>query len=218
MASVISVAIMHHASRQIPLVLTERVPGAVIVDGPTLWETAKMAWRAGNTSHQLVMHDDMRPCVDFLTHAQRIVDLLPDVPISFWRQREETNTPGGFVAYNTFSWGGALCLPRDLIPQFLDWSACIEPTWKADDTRLTLWCCTTGRKIYYPCPSIVQHEGLHSAAWPGVTRPDLVAHDFDEDPTGIVWRNDVKEYLGDARLFVVSRKSHYLKGYNVKAQ
>jgi len=208
---VISVSIMHGRREMHPLLLP-RLKGAKVsvIDGKglTLWECAETAWRAVRGDYHLVMHDDMKPCLGFIDHVQRIVTNHRQ-PFSFWGSRTEEVMPkaGGFLSYATFCWGGALGMPAYLAPQFLDWCAAkIEPDWLADDTRLALWCAATGRRLLVPYPNLVQHAAVKSIARPG--RKNQRSPSFVEDLGRIFWGGPVVEVPGDPEAFLISRSMH----------
>lgn len=210
----ISVGVMHDLRRKMHPLLLPRLEGAKvsIIERPdwTLWQCAQMAWRAVRGDYHIVMHDDMRPCVDFVAQVRAIV-MNHRQPFSFWGSRTEEKMPrdGGFLSYCTFAWGGALGMPAYLIPQFLDWCAAkIDPDWNMDDTRFALWCAATGRRVYVPHPNLVQHEPTKSIARPG--KENQSSPSFKEDPGAVFWGGRVVEIPGDPEAFLISRSKHYV--------
>lgn len=206
----LSIAVMHDPRRRFHPLLLQRLEGAKVsvIDGPgTLWECAQMAWRAVRGDYHFVMHDDVRPCLGFVTQVRAIV-LNHRQPLCLWGSRTEKNMPrpGGFLSYVNFVWGGALGMPSCLVPEFLRWCERLDPDWKMDDTRFALWCAATGRRLLVPYPNLVQHDPDRSIARPG--KANQRSPSFVEAPGALFWGRPIVDVPGDPEAFLVSRTMH----------
>lgn len=189
-------------------------------EGHGPWATARRAWKAGvesDCTHVLVMHDDMVLSWDFMDNVYAAIEAHPQNALSFFhsaKRGEHHNRGNGWhwLAFQTFGWGGATVLPREIAEHFIFWAdACIDPEWKADDTRLLLYLACTGRRLYCSTPSLVQHNpALRSAHMPDRLNVDMQAGQFHRGGL-LAWNGPVKYVDGDVRSLVVSRKKHFIQ-------
>lgn len=200
-------------------------PGVEVVcdintDG--VWPTARRAWLnyPKTATHRLVIQDDVFPCVDFLTGAAAALAARPDVPVSFYANRQaigEAREKGvHWAAINDGCWGQAMCLPTTLIPSLMEWvDHHIDPSFKHDDTRITMWCLETGQRVWCTAPSLVEHIGAaHSIL--GQSNKNRVARWFigaDESALSIPWETPghVKGPGSTIRTFYKKYQDYFLE-------
>jgi hypothetical protein len=144
-------------------------------DGAGPWPTGRRALleahRHGAT-HHLVLQDDIMVCRDFLPTMKALIGLKPDAPLSPFapfstvrvarrRGKAWARIPGG-------AWGQAVCLPRELIDEFLAWTdrhVATEGFFErcGYDARLGMFLVKTKHDAWCPAPSLVEHVGARSS-------------------------------------------------------
>jgi hypothetical protein len=132
------------------------------------WETGKSAWMMHdkNATHHLVLQDDSLPCLDLPQTVERVVEIVPDKPISlFARSKKYYNNfielarrkKASFMVLGRLNWGVAVLLPtKDIVPM-IDYAdrECRLPNY---DMRIALYYLSLGILTYYTMPSLVGHR------------------------------------------------------------
>lgn len=121
-----------------------------------------------DSTHHLVIQDDVLPCTDFLRHARNALSAKPDRVTAFY---VGTNA---FVTHRTMlvaaaagqswvegffaSWVPALALaiPSWMVPSLVEFEDGTRPV--ADDDVYGRWCRTNGWPWWATIPSLVDHD------------------------------------------------------------
>jgi FAD/FMN-containing dehydrogenase len=215
--------IMTHPSRPAPRALSEALHPLAQVTlssdrasaGP--WANARECWLDGaydgarrrDVTHVLVCHDDAIPTQGLAESIRSAVAARPHDIISLFSTRSELSEwgPRGYswIAYSTFCWGLGVVMPVAIARHFVEWCDYhIDPAWRADDTRITLYACANERLIYCTAPSLLQHpEDGHGVG--GQTNDispyvSLCAQTFG---------HNTFEYAGDRRNFLLTRRHKF---------
>jgi hypothetical protein len=182
------------------------------------WFNARRAWLSApkEFTHCLVLSDDAEPIPEFRKYATAAISVNAAVPISFFCSNEDKievalRLNASWISYPCKGWGVALCMPVDMAQRFVAW--CDEhtkDTWRADDTRMGLWCAMMGWRLYASVPSLVQHADIPSTAddrkGAKCLRAPLV-----EVPTR-PWNDRALAVEDDVRSYVVGRSMHLKRG------
>lgn len=169
----LSVSVMHHPSRaeDIPPLLSlldaPGVPVRVVTDtwNEGLWRVATEAWvPARGATHHMVVQDDVLPCREFLVGAREALAARPEHVVSFYCarevQREAVARGLPWATMGTISGGPCVAMPVGLAAEWLSWCRqWVAPKYRPDDGRLSLWLLHTARRVWYTCPSLVEHLG-----------------------------------------------------------
>ena len=128
------------------------------------WPTYRRALlAAGDTSHHLVLQDDVGLCRDFIASALKAIEARPQNLIALY-----TNTAAVIRARaKRHAWiekegicGPAMIWPRDSIGEFLDWQEKhIDPTFVWDTVRVSIWLIKTAKQAFATVPSLTEHLG-----------------------------------------------------------
>lgn len=142
-------------------VFDEKAPNAV-------WSAEMWEWGASqSTTHFLTLQDDAIVSLSFsdslrdivATHPNEVIGLHVAHPHAAALQEEGRY---GWCTTADALVGVAYCLPTPLLKEFLHWrSTCLKDGALEsinEDTLLGLWCLYTGRRIYHPLPTIVDHD------------------------------------------------------------
>lgn len=141
-----------------------------------VWRTARGAWLLADPAadwHALIQ-DDAAPCVDLLAGLERALEHVPPdavvsgylgtgrtVPIRWEALARAADTAGAsWVRTNRLMWGVCVVLPVALIPEMIDRAN--RRTGIPDDMRVAGWAEKTGREVWYPWPSLVDHRKVPS--------------------------------------------------------
>lgn len=145
------------------------------------WRTARGAWQlAGSwlagphSDWHVVIQDDALPCADFLPGLERALDHVPDDAVvcpylgrggaagerwaSLGQQADQRGA--SFVVSMSLLWGVAICLPTRFIPEMIERADRMYRV--TDDMRVAGWAKRTGREVWYPWPSLVDHRPVPS--------------------------------------------------------
>ena len=194
------VRIQHHPSRERHLrylmsgLDMEAVKDVkVIASDLGTWESCKVCLRTiGNNSHVLVLQDDVLPCRDLLRTATKLIELIPDKPISLFTNRDPVMTARAFgkhwMTVKTWFMSQAYILPSEFIKDFLAWDEIHYRTdkRKADDEHLALYCYYNEIPVWTTSPSLVDHLG-----WRTTTIGDRNNKDYLE-----MTHRVAKEFIG----------------------
>lgn len=141
-----------------------------------VWRTARGAWMLADPAADwhAVIQDDAVPCRDLLAGLERALEHVPPdavvsgylgtgrtVPIRWEALARAADSSGAsWVRTQKLMWGVCIILPVKLIPEMIqraDRRAGIP-----DDMRVAGWAERTGREVWYPWPSLVDHRKVPS--------------------------------------------------------
>jgi hypothetical protein len=151
-------------------------------DGPPngkadrVWRTARGAWLLADPAADwhAVIQDDAVPCADLLAGLERALEHVPadavvspylgtgrTVPIR-WEAlaRAATSAGASWVRTQKLMWGVCIILPVQLIPEMIERAD--RRAGVPDDMRVAGWAEKTGREVWYPWPSLVDHRRVPS--------------------------------------------------------
>jgi len=128
------------------------------------WNNAARAWKAvkSGATHHVVLQDDIVLCKNFLATVTRLCELRPKSPLTLFTMRKGTREAveqgKHWVRVEYGVWGQATVLPTPLIPQMFRWiEKNVEPDFKYDDARISLWLEHHRIPAFAPAPNIVEH-------------------------------------------------------------
>lgn len=139
---------------------TERAPNRV-------WSQKMWEWGAEqDATHFLTLQDDVIVAPEFWARLRAMVETVPDQVIGL----EAVHPAGIELARQGHRWytttdcliGVGYVVPTAQLREFLAWRAsslkpgALEAI--TEDTMLGLWCMVTGRKIWHPIPTIIDHD------------------------------------------------------------
>jgi hypothetical protein len=139
---------------------TERAPNHVWSEAMWKWGTRQGA------SHFVQLQDDVIPAPDFWSALRAMVEAVPDEVIGlevaapaaralFAEGHHWCTTADGLI-------GVGYVIPVALLRDFLEWretrlkSGAVQAV--SEDTLIGLWCITTGRRIWHPIPTVIDHD------------------------------------------------------------
>lgn len=183
----LSAAIMAHPARsgevaELKAALDREVPVYWDSEGPPsgnaerVWRTARGAWLLADPAadwHALIQ-DDAVPCADLLAGLEHALEHVPPnavvsgylgtgrtVPIRWEALARAADTAGAsWVRTARLMWGVCVILPVVLIPEMIERAD--RRTGIPDDMRVAGWAEKTGREVWYPWPSLVDHRKVPS--------------------------------------------------------
>lgn len=176
-----------------------------------VWSKKLWSWAAEtNATHLVQLQDDARVPPFFWAALSAMVEAVPDQVIGL----EVVHPAARALAAEGRRWfttsdclvGVGYVMPRELVVEFLAWraSALVDGAVERinEDTLIGLWCLATGRRIWHPLPTIVDHDTTLASTYGndahGARRP-LVRWDTTR-PAGGSWGEDaltnVKEWRG----------------------
>lgn len=138
------------------------------------WSERMWRWAVEqDCTHCLFLQDDVRVAPNFWAALRAMLEAHPDAIIGlqtlhpigaalFAGERKRwVTTSDGLV-------GVGYCWPREELAKFLDWrKECLEPTAfeftggkvnLSEDTMQGIYCLVTGRRIFHPMPTIMDHD------------------------------------------------------------
>ena len=157
--------------------LSELVSYKVIhAEGKHPWHTGKRAWEwlaTQNSTHSLVIQDDVKICEDYLETLKKVIAYRPDDLIGGMMFKRKNLTPklmGGvqWVKADT-PCGQAIVIPTNQIQTFLDWIEAHCPQWTHSDSVFGMWLgwgCTPKRFAWTPTPTLVDHDSSFESTMP----------------------------------------------------
>jgi hypothetical protein len=178
----LSLAVMHasfDSERRAMLISLERALGGrvgldtytngwnYIKDGSRdgVWPTARRAWldyARYDTSHHLVIQDDIVVCKDFLASVRAALEAQPHHPVSFFdlsRTITDAQAKGlSWAVRRSLSMAQAVAIPTKYIQPAIRWiDQHVKPTAEGDDERFSAYFLTHGIDVWYTVPSLVEH-------------------------------------------------------------
>lgn len=145
-------------------------------NGDRVWRTARRGWELADpgADWHVLMQDDAKPCADFLTGLERALTFVPqeavvspylgtgrNVPIRWEAMARAADTAGAhWVRSSKLMWGVCIVLPVALIPEMIRYADRRHGV--PDDMRVAGWAEKTGRPVWYPWPSLIDHLSIPS--------------------------------------------------------
>ena len=190
-----------------------RVNIALDTENLGCWGNAKRAWEMAdpNSTHHLVIQDDVMPCNNFIEGAEKALRFNPDKLVSFFSlykiaDKAEADNHSWFTSNK--GWGQALCMPSHWIPHYLEWcKENIQPDYPSCDARFSAFAMANNLKVWNTNPSLVEHIEPNNSVMgnnPPIDRTARNLIDEDKDPVDIDWEIPLNPH----------HKSNYLKEYN----
>lgn len=183
----VSAAIMAHPARETevnelrslldrPVAVNWDTEGPPSGKADRVWRTARGAWMMADpdADWHAVIQDDAVPCADLLAGLERAVDHVPldavvsaylgtgrTVPIRWEALARAADTArASWVRTGKLMWGVCIVLPVALIPEMIERAD--QRGGVPDDMRVAGWAERTGREVWYPWPSLVDHRKVPS--------------------------------------------------------
>lgn len=195
-------------------IFDERAPNWV-------WSETMWRWGAETQAHHVAfLQDDVEVAPNFWPALHAMLEAVPDQVIGL----ESAHPEGKSLALEGHRWattsdylvGPGYVLPRALLEEFLRWRRdALRP--KAveeisEDSLIGLWCWCTGRRVWHPIPTIIDHDtsiestygnDAHSCRKPSVTWKDADVLDLNPKRLEHVdfWRPEVAEPVHLGRVY-----------------
>lgn len=223
----ISVALMCHPKRRRFVdELTRDLPDAEVVwdQKGDRWDTGRRALGAfdPDATHHVVIQDDAVICRDLLAGIGRLVECVPDNPISLYTGRtrpfgkpvreavRKTNARRlSWLVCDGLFWGVGVVLPVALIQEMIAFHDLANVHIANYDSKMSFWFMREGLRTFYCQPSLVNHRDVdeNPSLVPGRFARGRVAHRFIGDGSPLEHRWDTRAmYLAtDGRTRIVSR-------------
>jgi hypothetical protein len=184
----LSIAIMHHPARsaQIPALVRacEPVPAQVVADPepddtPSPLRTAKLAWAAAaaaDSTHHLVLQDDVELISGFAGHVRRMLQRCPrhavalcvnwDSPHNSYAVRVAATLGSPWALLSTREWAPTLgfVLPTDIAVELGAYLARFPDDHKDDDELIVTFCREREVPVVAAVPHLIDHKSLPSVA------------------------------------------------------
>jgi hypothetical protein len=139
---------------------TDREPNYV-------WSERMWTWGAEtDASHFLTLQDDVTVAPNFWPALRAMLESVPDqvIGLEVVHPAARALALDGHRSFTTTDGivGVGYALPTTLLREFLHWRAtelkpgAIEAI--TEDTLLALWCMVTGRRVWHPLPTIIDHD------------------------------------------------------------
>lgn len=139
-----------------------------------VWSEALMRWgieqaEAAGATHLVQLQDDVIPAPNFWPAAAALVAAYPDELLGLETAHPVAPTLASdddeFVRILTTAdglIGVGWIMPIPLVRKFLEWrrTALREGAIEAitEDTLMGVWCLATGRRVYHPIPTLIDHD------------------------------------------------------------
>ena len=136
-----------------------------------IWRQARAAWQLADSDSDwhVLLQDDARPCQDFLAGLERALEHVPpdavvspylgagrNVPIRWEAMARAADTAGApWIRSHKLMWGVCVALPTRLISEMF--KRADTRVGVPDDMRVAGWAEVSGREVWYPWPSLVDH-------------------------------------------------------------
>lgn len=167
-----------------------------------IWRTARAAWQLADpdADWHVLFQDDAVPCEDMLAGLERALAYVPpdavvspylgtgrNVPIRWEAMARAADTAGSrWIRSHKLMWGVCIALPVGAIGEMIAYAD--RRPGIPDDMRVAGWAERTGREVWYPWPSLVDHLPVPSLtkhkARERVARSWLTGSALDVDWTG----------------------------------
>ena len=139
-----------------------------------LWNSAKItlqSYDAGDT-HMMVLQDDVMPCKDLISTAERLIEIMPDETITLFSVQEcileAMNTNTHWVKKKIWRMAQCYIMPVPVIDDFLGYAERhIKPEIYFDDDRLAMYHLAKNKLVWATAPSLVEHLGWNATTLTG---------------------------------------------------
>lgn len=184
------------------------------------WKRAmveSLARKLPETTHIMVLQDDLELCSDFLEVLPRLIKRRPNDLISLFAMSgvvEKAVSAGvHWAKLRSAGSGQAIIFPLHRLVRFLAWCEVnVKEEYPYDDARIALWLAESGGFCYVTAPSLVQHLGTEWSAAGLPTKPfgrKKVSRCFVKgSPLSIDWNKGLSDPLE-------STKAEYLNNATV---
>jgi hypothetical protein len=179
----VSASIMAHPVRseevaELTATLDRRVTVYWDPEGPPsgnsdrVWRTARNAWLLADqdADWHVLLQDDALPCRDFLAGLEQALEYVPSdcvvcpylgmgrtVPARWGNMaRAADSAQASWIRTGKLMWGVCIALPVRSIPEMIERAD--RRAGVPDDMRVAGWADRTGREVWYPWPSLVDHR------------------------------------------------------------
>lgn len=133
------------------------------------WVWSERMWRwAAETraSHAVFLQDDLRVCPNFGLATRAMLHAVPDQIISLYNghpgTKEVAREGGRWCTTADGLVGQGYILPTTLLREFLRWRRdALNPRAVehiTEDTLIDVWAVATGRKVWHPVPTTIDHD------------------------------------------------------------
>lgn len=164
------------------------------------WDTAKRAWQIGfnqDSTHHMVIQDDVLPCRDFLSGIEKALEYVPDGQLlgTFYgsallvkeselggdsdvlvetQRHRQTGRAVDLAQASGASWitmCGPIWGPAFAVPtdEILNMLNWCTGRSEVYDQRITLWCIEKKKLCYQTYPCLAEHKDQESLVLPGRT-------------------------------------------------
>jgi hypothetical protein len=225
----VSYALMCHPARQRFVgPLAEAIGGDVSV----IWdkhqdrlETGQRALLAYDeaATHHCVVQDDGIVSPDFRAAIDRLVDLVPDNPISLYTGRTRPKGQDvqqavrrarrrrlSWVVLDELYWGVGTVIPTALIAEMVEFHRLVNARIENWDAKMSFFFAQRGIRIFYTQPSLVDHRDAseNPSLIPGRWASGRVAHWFigDYSPLKIDWETKALHMDRTGSAVIVNRE------------
>ena len=179
----------------------------------SLWGSCKAVLTSylPDDTHVMVLQDDVLPCKDLIKAAERIIELLPNEPITLFsnsevikRAREKQKN---WVKLRVWFMAQAYILPVALIKDMIPWvEQRVKQSVYMDDDRMATYMYYQGKYVYATAPCLVEHIGWNETTLRGYQpghefKPELrMASDyigFEKSALDIDWTRGIEDPILD---------------------
>ncbi len=137
-----------------------------------------------DVTHLLVLQDDILPCMDFVPTVERLIDLFPTEPLTFFcnkKTQDQARIQGvHYVMLQKWLMAQAYVMPVAIIKDFLVWSdQHIKPELYFDDGKWSMYLYYKNIQVRATAPSLVEHLGWNETTLSGYQqqKPTTVGSD-----------------------------------------
>lgn len=131
-----------------------------------VWPIARQAWHDSlryDSTHHLVLQDDIVVCRDFLAAVVAAIEARPDAPVAFFdmsRTIPDAMDKGvSWAVRRSLSSACALAMPTPMVLPAIRWCDYnTDPKVKSYDARLSAYFLSVDQLIWYTVPSLVDHN------------------------------------------------------------
>lgn len=206
--------------------LRDKIPQAVVAwdaGDNNRWNTGRRALLSydPDATHHVVVQDDAIVCPDFVAGIERLVEHVPDNPISLYTGRTR---PFGqkiqkavrtarakrlrWMVLDELFWGVGVVLPTPLLREMVAFHDLSNVRIANYDSKMSFFFRRKKIHTYYTQPSLVDHRDLRDgnpSLVAGRYAAGRVAHSFIEgSPLDLDWGGRVLYFREDERMFVRS--------------